>query len=237
MSAAFTAPCDACRQSSMKDRVMKTDLQLQKDILDELAWDPAVNATDIGVIVKDGVVTLTGHLSSYAEKHAAERAARRVSGVKALAVDIEVRLSPSYKRSDTDIAASAQRALDGNVAVPANCIQPKVEDGWITLNGEVEWDFQRKAAERSVRDLFGVVGVTNLVKVRPKVAPSNLEKGIHDALVRQAEQEAEKGIHDALVRQAEQEVKGMQILVDGSRVTLRGKVHSWAELRAVQEAA
>ncbi|HEX5285615.1 MAG TPA: BON domain-containing protein, partial [Polaromonas sp.] len=108
---------------------MKTDLQLQKDILDELAWDPAVNATDVGVTVKDGVVTLTGHLTNYAEKHAAERAARRVSGVKALAVDIEVRLSPSYKRSDTDIAASAQRALDENVSIPAGCIQPKVENG------------------------------------------------------------------------------------------------------------
>ena len=205
----------------MKDRVMKTDIQLQKDILDELAWDPAVNATDVGVTVKDGVVTLTGHLTNYVEKHAAERAARRVSGVKALAVDIEVRLSPSYKRTDTDIAAAAQRALDGNVAIPANGIQPMVENGWITLNGEVEWDFQRKAAERSVRDLFGVVGVTNLLKVKPKVAPSDVEKGIHDALVRQAEREA----------------KQLQILVDGSRVTLRGKVHSWTERRAVQGAA
>ena len=96
-----------------------------------------------------------------------------------------------------------------------------VENGWITLNGEVEWDFQRQAAERSVRDLFGVVSVTNLVKIKPKVAPSNVEKSIHDALVRQAEQEA----------------KQLQILVDGSRITLRGKVHSWTELRAVQGAA
>jgi osmotically-inducible protein OsmY len=216
---------------------MKTDIQLQKDILDELAWDPAINATDVGVIVKDGVVTLTGHLTNYAEKYAAERAARRVSGVKALAVEIEVRLSPSYKRSDTDIAAAVKRAIDGNVAIPANCIQPMVEDGWITLSGEVEWDYQRKAAERSVRDLFGVVSVTNLVKIKPKVAPSDVEKSIHDALVRQAEQEAEKGIHDALLRQAEQEAKQLQILVNGSRVTLRGKVHSWTELRAVQAAA
>lgn len=200
---------------------MKTDAQLKKDILDELAWDPAINATEIGVVVKDGVVTLTGLLTNYAEKYAAERAARRVSGVKALAVDIEVRLSPSYKRTDTDIAAAAQRVLDWNVAVPANRIQPMVENGWITLSGEVEWDFQRKAAERSVRDLFGVVGVTNLVKVKPKVAPSDIEKNIHDALVRQAEREA----------------KHLQILVDGSQVTLRGKVHSWTERRATQGAA
>jgi osmotically-inducible protein OsmY len=200
---------------------MKTDIQLQKDILDELAWDPAVNATDVGVIVKDGVVTLTGNLTNYAEKYAAERAARRVSGVKALAIEIEVRLSPSYKRSDSDIAASAQRALDDNVAVPPNCIQPKVENGWITLNGDVEWDFQRKAAERSIRDLFGVVGITNLVKVKPKVAPSDVEKSIHDALVRQAEREA----------------KQVQVKVEGSCVTLHGKVHSWSERRAVQGAA
>jgi len=200
---------------------MKTDAQLQKDILAELAWDPAISATEVGVIVKDGVVTLTGNLTNYSEKYAAERAVQRVNGVKALAVEIEVRLSPSYKRSDTDIAAAAQRALDWNVAVPVNCIQPMVENGWITLSGEVEWDYQRKAGERSVRDLFGVVGVTNLVKVKPKVSSSDIEKSIHDALARQADREA----------------KQLQILVDGSRVTLRGKVHSWAELRAVQGAA
>lgn len=148
----------------------------KKDILAELAWDPAINATDVGVIVKDGVVTLTGQLTNFAERYAAERAVRRVSGVKALAIDIEVRLSPSYKRSDADIAAAVQRALDWNVVVPDNCIQPKVENGWITLNGEVEWNYQRKAAERAVRDLFGVVGVTNLVKVKPQIAPSDIEK-------------------------------------------------------------
>lgn len=200
---------------------MKTDAQLQKDILAELAWDPAINATDVGVIVKDGVVTLTGQLTNFAEKYAAERAVRRVSGVKALAIDIEVRLSPSYKRSDADIAAAVQRALDWNVVVPDNCIQPKIENGWITLNGEVEWNYQRKAAERAVRDLFGVVGVTNLVKVKPKIAPSDIEKNVADALVRQAEREAKK----------------LDIRVDGSRVTLQGKVHSWAEYRAVQGAA
>jgi osmotically-inducible protein OsmY len=141
--------------------------------------------------------------------------------VKALAVDIEVRLSPSYKRTDTDIAAAAQRALEWNVAVPANCIQPNVENGWLTLNGDVEWDFQRQAAERSVRDLFGVVGITNRVKVKPKVTPSDVEKSIHDALVRQAEREA----------------KQLQVKVEGSCVTLSGKVHSWSERRAAQGAA
>ena len=200
---------------------MKTDIQLQKDILAELAWDPAINATDVGVIVKDGVVTLTGHLTNYAEKYAAERAVQRVSGIKALAIDIEVRLSPSDKRSDADIASAAQHALEWNTIVPANCIQPMVENGWITLSGDVEWNYQREAAVRAVRDLLGVVGVTNLVKVKPRISTSDIEKSVHDALTRQAEREARR----------------LQILVDGSRVTLRGKVHSWPELRAAQGAA
>lgn len=200
---------------------MKTDAQLKKDILDELSWDPAVNASEVGVIVKDGVVTLTGHLATYAEKYAAERAAQRVSGVKAVAVEIQVRLSPSYKRSDTDIAAAAQRALDWNVVVPDGKVQPKVENGWITLNGDVDWEYQRKAAERAVRDLFGVVGVTNLVKVKPHLSTPDIEKNIHDALQRQAEREA----------------KQVDVAVEGSKVTLRGKVHSWNDRRAVQNAA
>lgn len=200
---------------------MKTDAQLKKDVLDELSWEPAVNASEVGVIVKDGVVTLTGHLATYAEKYAAERAAQRVSGVKAVAVEIQVRLSPSYKRSDTDIAAAAQRALDWNVVVPDGKVQPKVENGWITLNGDVDWEYQRKAAERAVRDLFGVVGVTNLVKVKPHLSSTDIEKNIHDALQRQAEREA----------------KQVDVVVDGAKVTLRGKVHSWNDRRAVQNAA
>jgi osmotically-inducible protein OsmY len=201
---------------------MKPDIQLSKNNLTELAWDSAINATDVGVIVKDGVVTLTGLLASYAEKYAAERAARRLSGVKALAVEIEVRLTPSFKRTDSDIAAAAaaKHALEWNVTVP-DTLQLKVENGWITLSGEVEWDFQRKAAERSVRNLFGVVGVSTLIKLKPNIACGDIEKSIHDALV----------------RQAEQEVKGMQILVHGSAITLRGKMHSWAERRAAQGAA
>jgi osmotically-inducible protein OsmY len=205
----------------MKGKSMKTDAQLRQDILDELSWDPSINANEVGVSVKDGIVSLTGHLGTFAEKYAAERAAQRVSGVKSLAVEIEVRLSPSYKRNDTDIAAAAQHALEWSVVVPDNRIQVKVEKGWVTLGGEVEWQYQSKAAERAVRDLLGVVGVTNLVKVKPKISSGLIEKNIQDALARQADREA----------------KHLQILVDGSRVTLRGKVHSWAELRAIQGAA
>lgn len=200
---------------------MKNDAELRKDVLDELSWDPKINATEVGVAVKDGVVTLTGHLTNYAQKYAAERAAQRVSGVKALAVEIEVRLASSDKRSDTDIAAAAKNALGWSVVVPESAIQLKVEKGWITLNGEVEWDYQRTAADRAVRDLQGVVGVANLIKVKPHISPVDVQKKIQDALARQAEQEA----------------KQVQVVVDGSRVTLRGKIHSWAERQAAQSAA
>lgn len=200
---------------------MKTDAQLKKDILAELTWDPTVKATDVGVIVKDGVVTLTGHPGSYAEKHAVERAVQRVEGVKALAIEIEVRLSAAHERSDADIATAVERALEWNVLVPDNKVHPKVEKGWVTLSGEVAWDYQRRAAEKAVRDLVGVVGVTNRVKVEPQVAPADVKKSIHDALARQADREA----------------RHVEIIVDGATVTLRGKVHSWAEREAVQGAA
>lgn len=200
---------------------MKTDAQLKKDILDELTWDPAINATDVGVIVKDGVVTLTGHLASYAEKYAAERATERVSGVQALVMEVEVRLPSSSKRNDADVANAARNALAWSVVVPDGHIQLKVEKGWVTLSGDVEWDYQRKAADRAVRDLMGVVGVSNLIKVKPHVSTTDVQKKIQEALARQAETEA----------------KQLQVLVDGSRVTLRGKVHSWVERQAAQGAA
>ena len=200
---------------------MKTDAQLKKDIQDELSWDPEIHATDVGVIVKDGVVTLTGHLASYAEKYAAERATERVSGVLALVMEVEVRLPSSSKRNDADIASAARNALTWSVVVPDSRIQLKVEKGWITLSGEVEWDYQRKAADKAVRDLLGVTGVSNLIKVAPHVSTTDVQKKIQDALARQAETEA----------------KQLQVIVEGSRVTLRGKVHSWVERQAAQGAA
>lgn len=200
---------------------MKTDTQLRDDIQAELAWDPSFNAADVGVIVKDGVATLTGHLSSYAEKYAVERAVQRVHGVKALAVELSVKLPFDHERTDAEIAMATERALEWTVLVPEDKIRPMVEKGWITLTGEVEWDYQRRAAESAVRNLMGVKGVSNLVSVTPKVRPADVEKKIHDALARQAEREA----------------KHLAISVDGSQVTLRGKVHSWAERSAVQGAA
>ncbi|WP_285411359.1 BON domain-containing protein [Variovorax sp. efr-133-TYG-130] len=200
---------------------MKTDTQLRDDVQAELSWDPAFKASDIGVIVKDGVVTLTGHLSSHAEKYAAERAVQRVHGVKAVAVEMTVKLPFGNERTDADIAMAAERALEWNVLVPDGRIRPMVEKGWLTLQGEVEWGYQRSAAEGAVRDLMGVTGVSNLVKVKPKLSPADVEKKIHDALSRQADREARR----------------LSISVDGSQVTLRGVVHSWAERDAVQGAA
>ncbi|OAK64605.1 OsmY domain-containing protein [Variovorax paradoxus] len=200
---------------------MKTDTQLRDDVQAELSWDPAFKASDIGVIVKDGVVTLTGHLSSHAEKYAAERAVQRVHGVKAVAVEMTVKLPFGNERTDADIAMAAERALEWNVLVPDGKIRPVVEKGWLTLQGEVEWGYQRSAAEGAVRDLMGVTGVSNLVKVTPKLSPADVEKKIHDALSRQADREARR----------------LSVSVDGSQVTLRGVVHSWAERDAVQGAA
>ena len=200
---------------------MKTDTQLRDDIQAELTWAPDVKSSDIGVIVKDGVVTLTGHLSSYAEKYAVERAAQRVYGVKALAIELTVKLPFDNQRTDADIAMAAERALEWNVLVPDDKIHPMVEKGWLTLNGEVEWDYQRSAAESAVCNLMGVTGVSNLVKVKPKVSPADIEKKIHDALSRQADREARQ----------------LAITVSGSQVTLRGTVHSWTERDAVQGAA
>ncbi len=200
---------------------MKTDALLKNHVVDELAWDPVVRATDVGVIVKDGIVTLTGTLASYAEKFAAERAAQRVIGVKGLAVQLEVRLPTQHERTDADVALAAERALEWSALVPAGHVQVMVEKGHVTLGGEVGWEYQRAAAERAVRDLLGVTGLTNLVRIAPQVQPSQLQKSIHDALARQADREAQK----------------INVAVDGTTVTLTGRVHSWAERDAAMGAA
>jgi osmotically-inducible protein OsmY len=200
---------------------MRSDAQLRSDIVAELSWDPAITATDVGVIVKDGVVTLTGHPSSHAEKYAIERAAQRVKGVKALAIEMPVKLTSDYERTDADIAMAVERAMEWNVLVPDDKIHPMVENGWVTLNGEVEWDYQRRAAEFAVRSLLGVVGVSNQIVVKPKFTPADVEKKIREALERQADREAER----------------IKIEVNGAHVTLSGKVHTWAERKAAQGAA
>jgi osmotically-inducible protein OsmY len=165
------------------------------------------------VIVKDSVVTLTGSVDSYAKKYAAEDAAQRVRGVKAVANDIEVRLPTSAERSDADIAAAAVRALEWDAFIPIEKLDVTVSRGWVTLKGEVDWRYQREDAYDVVRRLAGVKGVTNLIVVKPHVSPSDLKKKIEDALVRTAALDA----------------KNITVEVDGGRVTLKGTVRSWAE--------
>ena len=200
---------------------MKTDADLKRDVTAELAWDPAVKATAIGVAVKDGVVTLTGHLETFAEKHAAERALRRVAGVKAIALELDVKLSFDHKRSDTDIAVSAEQALKWSTLVPVEAIRLTVDHGSVTLQGEVEWDYQRRSAEKAIRPLMGVVGISNelTLRVRPRATDLSLK------------------IRDALTRQALREAKHIQVDVDGTTVKLSGTVHSWQEREAAQGVA
>ena len=200
---------------------MNGDRQLQLDVLDELRWEPGVKATDIGVTVKDGVVMLEGTVESYAEKWAAEEAVKRLPGVKALAMDIEVKLPGSSERSDTDIAQAAENSLKWDVAVPHKQIKVSVERGFVTLEGEVDWQFQKSAADRAVRHLKGVKGLNNFITIKPKVAPENVREKIEAALKRNALLDAE------------------QIIVqsDGGKVTLSGTVHSWTELDAAVDAA
>ena len=159
-----------------------TDEQIQKDVLAELKWDARVQPNEIGVAVKDGVVTLTGWVDSYMKKWAAEEAAHRVRGVKAVANDIEVRLLSSSERTDADIAAAAVRALEWDAFVSVDKLDVTVSKGWVTLKGDVEWQFQKEDAERVVRRLSGVKGVTNLIVVRPRVTPSELKQKIEQAL-------------------------------------------------------
>ena len=148
---------------------MRTDAQLKADVLAELAWDPAVNPTAIGVIVKNGVVTLTGHLDTLAQKHAAERAVRRVAGVRGIAVELDVRLAPEHRRGDSEIARAAIAALRWNSLVPDERVKVEVEDGWVTLTGEVDWPYQLASAQQCIRPLTGVRGVTNPVTLKAHV--------------------------------------------------------------------
>lgn len=201
---------------------MKTDAQLQIDVVEELRWDPSVRDAEIGVSAKDGVITLSGVVESYAEKHAATRAAQRVAGVRGIAEDLIVRLSPEYKRSDTDLAHAVVSSLRWDTQVPHLRIKATVENGWVTLAGDVEWQFQKDAAMRAVRHLTGVVGVSNNLVVKPKtVSTFAVSENIKAALRRLADREAERITIDA---------------ADG-RVTLEGHVSSFGGRLEAERAA
>ena len=198
---------------------MRTDNDLRTDVIAELSWDPSIRDEDIATAVKDGVVTLAGLVDTYAQRYAAERAVERVKGVKAIVNDLTVKLQ--MDRSDADLAHSAINAFRWNVQVPAEGIQVKVANGWLTLEGEVDWYYQKEAAERAVRYLMGVKGVSNLITLRATAAPADIKQRIRASLKRQAELDAEQ----------------ITVETTGSRITLRGTVHSAAERRDAERAA
>ena len=201
--------------------MIKTDAKLKDDVLAELAWDPAIHADSIGVIVKFGVVTLTGHINTYIEKLAVEKAVRQVDGVKAIAMELDVKLSTEHKRSDTEIAQAALYALRWHTWVPSERIQVEVDQGWVTLSGDVDWQYQLASAEQSVRNLQGVRGLTNRIMVKAQVNSKDISKEITDALTRHAQREAQR----------------LQIKVERGTVTLQGTVDSLADRDAVIGAA
>ncbi|KQU19028.1 ornithine aminotransferase [Methylobacterium sp. Leaf94] len=198
-----------------------TDKDLRRDVLDELDFDPSLDAAEIGIAVSNGVVTLTGHVGSYAEKVEAERAAKRVKGVRAIAQEIQVRLPDAKKIEDDQIAARALAILDWSVHLPKDAIQVKVAQGWVTLTGAVPWQYQAMGAEAAVRKLSGVFGVTNLVEVRPDVQPTAVKAKILEAFRRNALFEAD----------------AIKVSVEGDRVTLEGAVTVGIERDAAEQAA
>lgn len=200
----------------MDDKVLKGLIE------DELDWEPRVDAADIGVAVKDGVVTLMGHVPTFAEKLAAEEATKRVKGVRAIAQEIEVRIDGhGAPYADEEIAHKAANVLDWDVSVPKGTVQAKVQEGWVTLSGAVDWNFQREAARQRISNLPGVRGVSNLISVKQRPMPTDIKNRIEKALVRHAETEA----------------KGIRVSVANGKVILEGKIDAWHDREVAEQAA
>jgi osmotically-inducible protein OsmY len=204
---------------------MKTDAELQRDVMDELKWEPTIKAAEIGVGAKDGVVTLSGYVDSYAKKRAAERAVMRVFGVKAVAEELQVRLPSSFERSDSDIAQAASYALQMNVWITymTQRIKVVVQDGWITLSGDVDWPYQKDAAGDTLRNLIGVQGISNNIAIKP--------------IITKMEQDVKDEIEGAFKRNALLDSRRITVEISGGCIILRGSVRSWAEREQVELAA
>jgi osmotically-inducible protein OsmY len=200
---------------------MKTDKQLQQDVLDDLRWDPSVEASKIGVAASSGVVTLTGSVPTYFQKQNAERISKRVAGVRAVANDIEVHLPTSTEKTDADVATAALHALKWDAAVPDEKIKLTVSKGWVTLEGAVDWNYQRESAEKAIEKLVGVKGVSNRIAVSPHIKAKEVLSEIKAALHRYADVEA----------------RSIEVESADSTVTLKGQVRSWAERKEVESAA
>lgn len=197
---------------------MKSDAVLRDEIIDELNWEPSVDSSKIGVTVKDGIVTLSGTVPSFIEKTDAEKAVKRVDGVKAVVENIDVKLKTKSVRTDEEIAEVALKNLRWNTNVPADKIILKVENGWITLEGEVLWNYQREAAKTAIKGLIGVKGVNNFIRVQSKVQPENLREKIKASFVRNASIDADN----------------VRVEVTGNKAILKGSVQSWAEKKQAE---
>src|SRR6202049_44515 len=197
----------------------RNDSAIREDVIYEFKWDPKITSNDIAVAVKDGVVTLSGFVSSYMEKDAAEKAVKRVYGVRAVANDLQVKLTST--RTDPEIARDAVEELENHILIPADKIKATVRNGWVTLEGQVEWQYQKNLAESAVKKLKGVVGVTNNIQVKPKVSPTEVKSKIEEALRRSAEIDARRVTVD----------------IEGTIVKLYGSVRSFAEKEEAERAA